>query len=110
VTNDQPVSGHGPIFHEDIFIKVNGDRQYVTLQSIKVSGSGSVKGVTVEGSVESTTEYGWQYANKNGFTRIAPKDFLGFNAKVQTLTLNCSSNVFQPRYVHIQSLLHSPLY
>ena len=66
-------------YHEDIFIKVNGDRQYVTLQSIKVSGSGSVKGVTVEGSVESTTEYGWQYAHKNGYTRVAPSDFLGFN-------------------------------
>jgi len=60
-------------YHEDIFIKVDGDRQYVTLRSVNVSG------VEIEGSVESTTEYGWQYANKNGYTRIAPGDFLGFN-------------------------------
>jgi hypothetical protein len=66
-------------FHEDIFIKVDGDRQYVTLQSINVSAVGNIKGVEIEGSIESTTEYGWQYANKNGYTRIAPSDFLGFN-------------------------------
>jgi len=66
-------------YHEDIFIKVDGDRQYVTLQSINVSASGTMKGVTIEGSGGSTTKYDWQYANKNGYTRIAPNDFLGFN-------------------------------
>ena len=66
-------------YDEDIFIKIDADRQYVTLQSINVSAAGSMKGVTVEGSVVSTTEYDWQYANKNGYTRIAPKDSLGFN-------------------------------
>lgn len=66
-------------FHEDIWVKINGDIKYVTLQSVNLSGSGTVKGVTVHGSLGVTTQYNWQYAEKNGYTRIAPNTFLGFN-------------------------------
>lgn len=66
-------------YTEDIFIKVDGDRQYVTLRDINVEGSGSVKGVEVSGKVGVKTQYGWEYANKNGYTRIQRNTFLGFN-------------------------------
>ena len=66
-------------FHEDIWVKCDGDRAYVTLRSHNFSVSGEIKGIAIKGSAGKKTQYSWQFAEKNGYTRIAPNSYLGFN-------------------------------
>ena len=74
-------------FYEDIYVRIDGDRRYVTLESFEGKVSGEVKGVKVTASAGSKTKYDWQFAMKNGYTAIKSRSLLRFNPDTDRKTV-----------------------
>ena len=69
-------------YHEDVWVKIDAERAYVTMASVGMSMGGSYGGASANVSSQHSYQLDWHKVGQQGFTRIAPRQALKFEVEM----------------------------